>query len=352
MTKTEFFFSMLRSAVTQQPMGQFAMTPYEYKAMMEVAEKQSVQGLIIECMVNNHVQLQKRCVINMMKIKNAIEADNRKLNKRAVEIGKIFEDAGFRYCIIKGQGNTLMYPNPMSRMPGDIDIWIEGNRNQISQFVKSKCPDAQDGRLHIHFPIFDDVEVEVHYRPCFMSGIVSDKRLRQWAFENADTQFTHQVKLPETEGRVYVSTPEFNLIQQLAHIMSHFFIEGIGLRQFVDYYYALCNAKHDVDYETTLQHLGMLKFAGGVMWVEKKIFEIDDRCLITKPDEKIGKMIMKEILEGGNFGRYDERYTARKMGYLVRGATDVWRLLKLAPTFPSEALWGIGRKMVNQKWKM
>lgn len=352
MTKQEFFFWMLRSAVSQKPMGKYAMTPYEFKEIMDLAEKQSVIGLIIECLVNNQVELQKKCVIHMMKIQNALTTGNRKLNKRAVEIGNLFENAGFRYCIIKGQGNTLMYPNPMSRTPGDIDIWVEGSRKHISEFIKERCPKTRDGRVHIDFPIFDDTVVEVHYTPSVLSNPISHKRLQKWIQENAEAQYTHQVSLPETEGTINIPTPEFNIIQQLAHIMSHFFIEGIGLRQFVDYYFVLKNARHDINYEETLRHLGLLKFAQGVMWVMQKVFELEDIFLITKPNEKIGKLILNEIVAGGNFGRHDERYATREKGYLARGATDVIRLLKLSIYFPSEALWGIGRKVINQRWKI
>ena len=352
MTKQDFFFWMLRSAISQQPMGEFTMTPYEYKEIFELAEKQGVVGLIIECLVNNQVKLKKKCVIHMMKMKNSLIKKNKKLNERAVEIGKLFDDAGFNYCIIKGQGNNLMYPNPMSRTPGDIDIWVKGSRKQISNFIKEKCPDARDGRVHIDFPFFEDAVVEVHYTPSVLSNPISNKRLQKWIKENAETQYSHKVNLPETEGTISIPTPEFNIIQQLAHIMSHFFIEGIGLRQFVDYYFVLKKARHDVDYEKTLRQLGLLRFAQGVMWVEKSVFEIEDDYLITKPNEKIGKLILNEIVEGGNFGRHDERYASRKSGYLARGATDVVRLLKLSSTFPSEALWGIGRKIINQKWKI
>lgn len=352
MTKQEFFFWMLRSAVSQHPMGKFSMTPYEFKEIMKLAEKQSVLGLIIECMINNQVELQKKCVVHMMKIKNAIISENRTLNLRAVEIGSLFENAGFRYCIIKGQGNNLLYPNPMSRMPGDIDIWIDGNRKQIANFVKKRCPNAQDGRVHISFPFFDDAEVEVHYTPSVLSNPISNKLLQKWIKENADAQYTHKVNLPETEGTINIPTPEFNIFQQMAHIMSHFFIEGIGIRQFVDYYFVLKNARHDINYEKTLRHLGLLKFAQGVMWVEKKVFEIEDEYLITKPNKKIGKLILNEIVAGGNFGRHDERYATRKNGYLARGTTDVLRLLKLSRFFPSEALCGIGRKIINQQWKI
>ena len=352
MTKQEFFFWMLRSAMKQKTMGKFEMNPYEYSEIVELADKQSVLGIIIECLKNNQTKLQKKCVVHMMKVQNSLVSGNRLLNKRATEVGKLFENAGFRYCIIKGQGNTLMYPNPMSRTPGDIDIWIDGDREQISKFVKERCPDTRDGRVHIDFPIFEDTVVEVHYHPSVLSSPTSHRRLQRWIKEQEEEQFSHRVTLPEMEEEICIPTPEFNVIQQMAHIMSHFFIEGIGLRQFIDYFYVLKNARHDIDYEKTLRHLGMLKFAQGVMWVEKNVFEIEDEYLITKPNEKIGKLILNEIVAGGNFGRHDERYATRKKGYLARGATDVIRLLKLSKYFPSEALWGIGRKIINQQWKI
>lgn len=343
---------LIRSAVRQEPLKPFSMTPWEYGEMMKEADKQSVSGLLIEALRNNNVTLQKKCVIHMMKLQNAIISNNRLLNRRAVEVSKLFNDAGFRTCVIKGQGNTLFYPNPFSRIPGDIDLWVEGSRKEISTFVKSLTPSAQDGMLHIDFPYFQDVDVEVHYWPSFMNRPKYNKRLRKWYSEHADPEFSHRVSLPETEGELGISTPEFNVIQQLSHIMSHFFIEGIGLRQFVDYYYVLKNAKRPDAIEALLNDLGMLKFARGVMGVEKKVFHLEDQYLLTSTDEKIGKMILDEILKGGNFGRHDERYLFRTKGYVARGLTDAYRLVKLSATFPGESLWKIWGKILNQRWKI
>ena len=206
--------------------------------------------------------------------------------------------------------------------------------------------------LHIDFPYFSDIEVEVHYWPSFMNRPKYNKRLRKWYSEHADPEFSHQVSLPETEGDLCISTPEFNVIQQLSHIMSHYFIEGIGLRQFVDYYYVLKNAKRPDRIEALLRDMGMLKFARGVMWVEKKVFHLEDQYLLTSTDEKIGEMILDEILKGGNFGRHDTRYSTRDKGLLARGATDAYRLLKLSTTFPGESLWKIWGKILNQRWKL
>ena len=343
---------LIRSAVRQEPLKPFSMTPWEYGEMMKEADKQSVSGLLIEALRNNNVTLQKKCVIHMMKLQNAIISNNRLLNRRAVEVSKLFNDAGFRTCVIKGQGNTLFYPNPFSRIPGDIDLWVEGSRKEISTFVKSLTPSAQDGMLHIDFPYFQDVDVEVHYWPSFMNRPKYNKRLRRWYSEHADPEFSHRVSLPETEGDLCISTPEFNVIQQLSHIMSHYFIEGIGLRQFVDYYYVLKNAKRPDGIEALLHDMGMLKFARGVMWVEQQIFHLEDQYLLTSADEKIGKMILDEILQGGNFGWHDTRYHSRNRGLLTRGITDAYRLVKLSSTFPGESLWKIWGKILNQRWKL
>lgn len=352
MTKQEFFIMMLRSAVTAEPINSFAMTPYEYKAIMEMAKKQAVEGLIIESMINNHVKLQKKCVISMMKMKNAIAAENRRLNKRAIEIGNIFEKAGFRYAIVKGQGNALLYPNQMSRVPGDIDIWVEGKRKEISHFVKSQFPDAEGGELHIDYPIFKDTTVEVHFKPCLLCSPFSDRKLQKWIRTNSETQFSNRVQLPEADGEVCISTIEFNVVQQMTHVMHHFFTEGIGLRQIVDYFYVLKNTKHNNNFEKIFKRTGMLTFARGMMWVENHLFGLDDTYLLVKPNEKVGKIIFLEIMEGGNFGRHDERYSKRKEGKFSRVSTDIKRLIKLIPTFPSEALWAIERKGVNQVWKL
>ena len=137
--------------------------------------------------------------------------------------------------------------------------------------------------------------------------------------------------------------------------MGHFFVEGIGLRQFIDYYYVLKAYKNEIhrsDMALVLQQTGMMKFAKGVMWVQKAFLGMNDEYLIVEPDEKVGKLILREMLEGGNFGHYDERYKGREKGLFARGLTDTYRLLKLIKYFPSESIWKIIKKIDNQKWKL
>ncbi|MFQ9100152.1 MAG: nucleotidyltransferase family protein [Segatella copri] len=54
-----------------------------------------------------------------------IRRQNMKVNAVAGKLFSMLREDGLRCCILKGQGNALMYPNPYSRTPGDIDVWID-----------------------------------------------------------------------------------------------------------------------------------------------------------------------------------------------------------------------------------
>jgi hypothetical protein len=147
-------------------------------------------------------------------------------------------------------------------------------------------------------------------------------------------------ELPDGIGEIPVPTNEFNLIFQMAHIMHHFFDEGIGLRQMIDYYYLLRKAKEDgrcqmADVKKTLKYLNLYKFAGAVMYIMKEVLGLDEVYLIVPVDERRGRTLLKEILEGGNFGHYsnlDQNNAAKK--YFQK----TWRNMHLVREYPAEAL--------------
>lgn len=54
---------------------------------------------------------------------------------RTQKASEWFLENGFRNCILKGQGNAIMYPDPYLRTSGDVDIWLEGTRDEILAFT-------------------------------------------------------------------------------------------------------------------------------------------------------------------------------------------------------------------------
>ena len=187
-----------------------------------------------------HVGMEKELLLQWMAESQMLEKANVRLNDTAIQVSEWFRKKGFRTCILKGQGNALMYPNPYSRTPGDIDIWVEGGDKRVISFVRSISPHEKACYHHIEFPSYKGMEVEVHYRPSFLLCFWHNRKLQKYYERVKEEQFSHRVMLGE-QGEIAIPTAEFNLIFQLTHIFSHLMNEGIGLRQLVDYYFVICD---------------------------------------------------------------------------------------------------------------
>ena len=87
----------------------------------------------------------------------------------------------------------------------------------------------------------DGVPVELHFFPCSMNNPFYHARLQKWFKRNVDLQCSHIVGLPDGIGEIAIPTTAFNVIYQLTHLYHHFFDEGIGMRQIIDYYYVVNN---------------------------------------------------------------------------------------------------------------
>lgn len=58
-----------------------------------------------------------------------------------------------------------------------------------------------------------------------------------------------------------------------------------------------------------LEHLGLAKIAGAVMWVLKEVLGLEEKYLIAPVDERRGRFLLSEIMRGGNFGMYGTEKT-------------------------------------------
>jgi len=237
------FFDFLRFIVGSAKEIPDSLKEADWKELYAIAKKQCLVGVLfdgIKKLPAEHVGMEKELLLQWMAESQMLEKANVRLNDAAIQVFEWFRKKGFRTCILKGQGNALMYPNPYSRTPGDIDIWVEGGDKRVISFVRSISPHEKACYHHIEFPSYKGVEVEVHYRPSFLLCFWHNRKLQKYYGMVKDEQFSHRVMLGE-QGEIAIPTVEFNLIFQLTHIFSHLMNEGIGLRQLLDYYYVLCD---------------------------------------------------------------------------------------------------------------
>ena len=289
-----------------------------------------------------------------------IRRQNMKVNTVASKLFSMLREDGLRCCILKGQGNALMYPNPYSRTPGDIDVWVNASREEITEYAKCHFNLEDDIRFHHLETTMDGVPVELHFFPCIMNNPIYNARLQKWFKRNADLQCSNVVSLPDGIGEIAIPTTAFNVIYQLTHLYHHFFDEGIGMRQIIDYYYVVNNDELLAIKDTLqkeLKHLGLWKFAGAVMYVLHEALGLSEEKMIAPMDEKRGKLLLAEILNGGNFGQHFTKYghfTQQGMGkkYFLK----IWRNMHFVRYYPAEALsepifrtWHFFWRMNNKK---
>ena len=239
----QIFFDFLRFIVGSAKEIPDSLKEADWKELYAIAKKQCLVGVLfdgIKKLPAEHVGMEKELLLQWMAESQMLEKANVRLNDAAIQVSEWFREKGFRTCILKGQGNALMYPNPYSRTPGDIDIWVEGGDNRVISFVRSISPHEKACYHHIEFPSYKGVEVEVHYRPSFLLCFWHNRKLQKYYERVKEEQFSYRVMLGE-QGEVAIPTVVFNLIFQLTHIYDHLMNEGIGLRQLVDYYFVLCD---------------------------------------------------------------------------------------------------------------
>ena len=413
------FFEFLRFCIGTVQEVPSSLKGADWRALYAMARKQCLVGVLFDGIkrLPADVGMDKGLLFQWMAQNQTLRKANARLDKAAVEVAEWFGRKGFRTCVLKGQGNALLYPPGMERTPGDIDLWVDGGDRKVVSFVRSLSPDEKACYHHIGFPEYNGVEVEVHFRPSFLFCFRHNRCLQGYYERVMDEQFAHRVKLGE-QGKVAVPKAEFNLIFQLTHIFTHLMNEGIGLRQLLDYFFLLKNTNFigntdgvsgntnggafgvntncsdntdriggnvdgdgfllntdftdntdriggnvdgdgfllNTDFtdntdriggnadgvdrrllQDELRRLGLWEFAGAVMYIMKEVFGLEDNRLIVPPDVKRGRLVLKEVLEAGNFGQYDKRnwFGHSALGHNLQ---RLYRDMRLVRFFPAEAL--------------
>ena len=421
----------------------------DWQELYSFASKQALLGLCFEGIERlgkeyseelKQNPIGRELLMNWMGKAQQIHRQNMKVNAVAGKLYSKFREDGLRCCILKGQGNALMYLNPYSRTPGDIDVWVNASREDITKYAKHHFEIGDDIRFHHLETTMDGVPVELHFFPCSMNNPFYHARLQKWFKRNADLQCSNVVSLPDGIGEIAIPTTAFNVVYQLTHLYHHFFDEGIGMRQIIDYFLVVNDFSKNVflnnksskitpslftlkegstshpdpltlrgeggnrptrcseplrskdggpskvspdcagwdrrgvsgdtgsvscssasgssitsvsSASTTdssastalnvvqreLKYLGLWKFAGAVMYVLKEVLGLAEDKMIVPVDEKRGKLLLAEILDGGNFGRHFSKYagfTHQSMGkkYFLK----IWRNMHFVRYYPAEAL--------------
>lgn len=350
------FFSLLRfGAGLNDSIELPVMNRSLWASVFSMAQKQAVAGIMMDAVNRLPEGAQKPdrdLLLKLLGMGMEIEKKNRIVNREAAGWSDFFGKRGFKSVLLKGQGVACLYPNPLHRNPGDIDLWVIGRECEVRELARKELG-AEDVTYH-HIGVHNKgtAELEIHTTPSWMysypKNIKLQRLFRQW--KNS----CKVIELPDA-GKVCVPSDEMNRVYLLVHMYRHVFSEGIGLRQMMDYAMLLkcgCTEEERTVFIRQVKELNMYGFAGAVMYVMKVVFGLDDAHMLTVPDSKKGEKLLGMIMEGGNFGQYDATIDRTikndsAMSFMTRNARN-FRLLK---EYPEEVIWGPLFKIWHWGWR-
>lgn len=355
--KHKLFFELVKVSVGTADALSHAPSEEEWRNLYNEANNQTLTGVLLEGVkrLPNEQRPPRQLLMNWHATSEQIAASNRQLNKDTLWAFKKWKQVGYESIILKGQGNAQLYPNPLRRTSGDIDIWLNGDRKEIVKYIKRMFPQEEVTRIEMNFPVKKDTTIEVHFIPSFLYNPFADRKMQLY--------FREQQKKPKTimleDGEISIPNDEMNLVFQLSHIYRHLFYEGIGLRQLMDYYYLLMDVRKNNGenvISNAVKHInnfGMAKFCGALMWVEGEVFGLPKEMMIAEPDQKEGIFLLSEIMKAGNFGHSDDRVgNWAEMNRWQRLTWGTKWALRLIGHYPSEVMWHPVYRITQYLWRL
>lgn len=344
-SKESLFFDLIRVSLGNQAHLSRAPKESEWIYIYELVKKQSLVGVCFVGIQRLQQMPPELLYLQWMGMAAKIQQRNKVLDRQCAELQTKLSADGFRSCILKGQGVAQLYDEPLRafRQSGDIDIWIEGGYRKVLEYAKSQSSVTEINEHHVDLNVFKNTEVEAHFKVGDLNNKWKNRRFQKWQMSVANLQFEHccdalNIKHP---------TIEFNLVFLMAHSHRHLFSEGLGLRQMMDYYFALKNARSDenIDFpkvRNLLNDFGLSRFAKAVMWILQEVFGLDRDLMIYEPDERLGRFVLQDIMRGGNFGKHDSTYQLTEgASHAIRLGQKVGASLRYIRYFHQESFWCI-----------
>ncbi len=262
------------------------------------------------------------------------------------ELETLLKRLGLRGCILKGTGLAHIHPIPERRMCGDIDLLVDGKRDDIIRAFEEagiKIYDViyQEAKA----ALFLDTEVEIHFHPSKTYNPFTNARLQHFYRKNSPFREDEVISYPDSR---------FNAVFCMSHMFRHYLEGGIGMRQMLDYYYVLRNLA-PADREPVmkdLRRLGMKRFTASVMASMWYNFGLEKEYFLCPPDMEHGKKLVNDTFAMGNFGVNDKRnYSFEGESGWARFRRKNGRVFSNLRYYPREVIWSPFARVSQYVWR-
>jgi len=342
------FFALLRAGLWEKDVELHTLESIDFSEIYRLAEDQSVFGLIAAGLEHvEDVKVPQQWALQFAGQTLQLEQRNKAMN---VFVAKLIEDlrkADVYTLLMKGQGVAQCYEKPLWRACGDVDLLLSNdNYEKAKRYLKpraSHIEDEDEKRMHLGLTI-DGWLVELHgtLYTCF-----SKKINRLIDSVQASIFCGGEVRSWDNNGTiVYLPRPDNDVILVFTHILEHFFIEGVGLRQICDWCRLLWTYRNSVDFgllEKRIRKAGIM-----TEWKAFASLAVDSLGMPAEAmpfyDERFrrkGERVLRLVMEAGNFGHNKDLSYRTKYKGITYKVVSLWRrmgdFVRFVPIFPLDA---------------
>ena len=333
----------------------------DWEKQYQLAQEQSVQGIVLSGLEELkakgiELSIPKVLLLQWIGEVQMIEQRNKEMNAYIAELIETLRKNDIFAILVKGQGIAQCYEKSLWRSCGDVDIFLsEDNYRkavQVLRPVASSIDEENEYNKHLAMTI-DGWSVELHGTlrsglwqsidrglDKLQNAVFCKGKVRSWM--NGHTQ-------------VFLPAADEDVVFIFAHILQHFYKEGIGLRQICDWCRLLWTYKDSLNHgllESRIKSMGVMTewkaFAALAvdyigMPVETMPFYSDDKKWKRKAFR-----VMEFMLETGNFGHNRDYSYQKKYPYIIYKAISFWKHLKDGALFFS--IFPIDSVKVTWRW--
>lgn len=347
---THLLFELIRLTIGRQTCLSKIPSSDEWQELFDLSQKHAISGVTfagVRKLQQNGVNIPSEVYWQWLGLVSQVQQRNEVMNAHCIEACNRLQKAGFKTCILKGQGIAQLYDSELSmlRQSGDIDMWVDGGMKKALVWARTNYGDVAFDYINAHVPMFKETEVELHWRVSSMNNLIKNLKIQNWIKKNKNELLNTTIEFPNGVGFIPVPSITFNRYYILLHCYNHIFSEGLGLRQIMDLYFVLAQecfdkAKDSVFKKFFLDSLGLRRFASAMMWIMGYVFGLEKEKMLCEPDDKEGRYILNEVMQNGNMGHHDQRIKrVSKNAKIQSVAASLQHTWHLATHYPSEFLW-------------
>lgn len=311
MTTDKYIYLLLRLALHNREVDllyslQIDWTTVNWQHLYDTAKAQGVVAIVfdgvkrvMEQRGDNLLGMPRSLKMRWLSVVDSVEKKSATYHKALEFIASACQKQGLSVMVFKGLSLSRLYPEPLHRECGDIDLYaFDGRRKELDRLIVDLGGELKhDSVKHSELEL-RSVMIENHNY--FVHRYFSDQAVKM---NTALTEYACSTEPFAPNKPLYFPNSEFDRLFVLYHAANHFKFEGISLRHIIDWCFVVQRAGYDV---AALNEYGLQEFSAVLCRIGRECLGFDLPDDICRCDDETYSRVLNDVV-GSDVGKSGEK---------------------------------------------